>query len=243
VIRPVILALVGLVAGAGLAFGFQALRPPPVDPTPPPAADNAELADLSSCDQVKVLEAQMTDMQVELTDMKADLVEIEGRAADSIGLPVAWPDGQDAASVAAATEPALTASLEKFGGTLLVLDCSESPCIHASIFMGPDADGQGFVDQAPAQGHVRLTTLSGNNAENVPHQVVVRTIEGPAETGGEAAKRIEYRMQQIFPQAVAKITFEPIDPSNPELGWKIAEDEEADADEPGEAGEPSAGDE
>lgn len=224
-IRPIAIALVGALAGAGLAFGFQTLRPPAVDVSAT-AEEDEEFAGMTGCEQVEAINGTITALKAELDAGEADLASLKSRAAEVVGEAVEWP-ADKAGSIAESTRASLTSSLERFGGTLLVLDCSEDPCIHASLFQGPDADADGFVADGPAQGHVRLTTLSGNNAENVPHKLLVRTIAGPEAADGEHAKRIGFRMQQIFPAAVQKITFEPIDPAKPALGWKIAEDEPA----------------
>lgn len=232
-IRPLVIAIVGALAGAGLAFGFQTLRPPSAETAPPAGADEGELAGLTACEQVEALEAEITELKSAVTEAQTDLERVETRANESVGEPTPWPgDAPDPSG-------ALNASLEKFGGTLLALDCSEDPCIHASLFVGPGADADGFIGEGTAQGHARVTSLSGNNAENVPHKYVVRTIDGPEAAEGPTAKRIAYRMREAYSAGLQRITFEPLDPAKPELGWKLTEDEPA-AEEAPEAPAPEA---
>ena len=228
-IRPLVIAIVGAIAGAGLAFGFQTLRPPAAETEPPAGSDAGELAGLTACEQVSALKAEISQLKIQVRDGKVELAEVEGRAAEVVGAPAPWPG--------AAPDPtaSLTASLEKHGGTLLALDCSENPCVHASLFVGPGADADAFVAEGTPQGHVRLTSLAGNNAENVPHKFLVRTIDGPESIDGPTATRIQYRMRQAYAAGIQRITFEPLDPGNLELGWKLTEDEatgEGSADEP-----------
>ncbi len=233
-IRPLVIGIVGLLAGAGLTVGFQTLRPPAAEITPPAGQDAGELAGLDACEQVEVLKSQLPELQANLTDAKADLADAESSARKVTGLPVPWsgepPNPRES----------LTSSLEKFGGTLLALDCSEDPCIHASLFVGPDADADGFLAEGPPQNYQRVSSLSGNNAENVPHQIVVRTIDGPSDDTANAT-RIEYRIGQLFSTGVKRITFEPLDPAKPELGWKLTEEAGPAEAEPAEEAQPDDG--
>ncbi|MEM6929154.1 MAG: hypothetical protein AAF602_19605 [Myxococcota bacterium] len=217
-IRPLVIALVGALGGAGLAFGFQTLRPPAAETEGPAGADEGSLAGMTACEQVEVLRTELGELQVAITENQAALSELETYAAGVLGSPAPW-SGE-------APDPtaSLTDAVGKHGGQVLVLDCSENPCIHASLFQGPDADGDGFVAGAAAQGHQRVAVLAGNNAENVPHQIVIRTVDGPEAADSPAAKRIEYRMQNAYNGAIARITFEPLDPAKPQMGWTIAPD-------------------
>lgn len=224
-IRPLALFVVGALAGAGIAFGFQTLRPAAVEP-PVDESDNP-------CAVLEATKAAIADAEVAITDRKADLAELESRAESKIGVPVPW-SAEKAATLEAdttKTRTALDAEVGKHGGQVLVLDCSEDPCVQASLFQGPDANAQGFLDAAAQQGHSRVAVLSGNGAEKVPHQLVVRTVGGPDTADGPSAKRIEFRLDDAYSAAVGKITFELVDAKKPQLGWTIRPDE-APADEP-----------
>ncbi|MEN0063960.1 MAG: hypothetical protein AAGA48_17535 [Myxococcota bacterium] len=211
-IRPLIIAVVGVLVGGGMALAFGAVRPPD-----PAAAE--------SCAKLDELEAAMVETQADLDTKQAALAELGDDAAASVGRPKPWgADAPDAKAVQAELEGAMGG----FGGQVLTVDCSEDPCVYAAIFMGPDADAAGYLAKAGQQGHSDQRTLSGRNAEKVPHQVVVRTMNGPTGKGGEPDQRITFRMSEAFNAGLARITFDPLDEAKPELGWKLeAAEEEA----------------
>lgn len=126
--RAALIPLVTLLAVVGFALGRTWPQPLGRSTSPSTPATSTERAPLPPCPEVAPIVREVAALSRERGRLDVEILEGRLYDADSIGMPIEWPEDLPTAW----REPAIERQLEEqLGeeGEILALDCSEYPCI------------------------------------------------------------------------------------------------------------------